>query len=480
MTVDNYMTSFVPSGEKRYSIMKFRMRGLNKSYPYDTGQLTGCSNILPGNAPYLYSVPSPALYKDGYEHPISLHGAGDALLMIYRDGGSIKADYIASTTSIYTGTIKATGATSSDDYRRSVTQFNVYTDPDDVLSGTFDRKILVFPDKLSMPFKPESNFNFSNISPSENPLPNLRYVTVQGSRLFGVDDDRIYASGFNDYSKWTLDTADEQSSANAWVTTAQSNVKSDGSFTGITTYDGKVVCFKRDFTHQLYNNKNPYRVMDISTDGAISDVAYAEAGGTLFFISPDNVKAYTGGNPVSIGTPLGITSFDGAVCGSTMDMLYVYKDGYIYTYNPDIGEWGAMRFDKDIICFAQNKVGLYCLTSDGGIYKIDGDTYGDYWFSTDVIAAGRIDVRRASKLSILCELGENSNINVYLLEEGEEKTNESALVLSSDVQGKRLLRGLVRGKASTAYRIYVEGTGSVKIYAAELRYSYAGDVYETV
>ena len=78
-------------------------------------------------------------------------------------------------------------------------------------------------------------------------VPNLKYVTVHLSRVFGVDDDRVYASGFNDYTNWNLDTADEYNEANSWCSPSQANSKAGGKFTGITTFQNHVVCFKRDF-----------------------------------------------------------------------------------------------------------------------------------------------------------------------------------------------------------------------------------------
>ena len=100
-------------------------------------------------------------------------------------------------------------------------------------------------------------------------MPPIKYATVHLSRLFGVSDDRVYASGYNDYTNWNLDSVDGYNESNAWCTPAQSNTKAGGIFTGITTFQSHVICFKRDFMHEIYNTKNPFRIQDIFAEGTI-------------------------------------------------------------------------------------------------------------------------------------------------------------------------------------------------------------------
>ena len=123
-------------------------------------------------------------------------------------------------------------------------------------------------------------------------FPDIKYATVHTSRLFGVSDDGVYASGFNDYSNWNLDSvAAGYNESNAWSSKAQSNTKADGNFTGITTFQGHVVCFKRDFMHEIYNTKNPFRIQDIYAEGALDNRTIQDVDGKLIFVSDDDVKA---------------------------------------------------------------------------------------------------------------------------------------------------------------------------------------------
>ena len=100
-----------------------------------------------------------------------------------------------------------------------------------------------------------NDFKPDDMDANKSKYQTLKYATVHLSRLFGVDDDRVYASGFNDYTNWNLDTVDEYNVNNAWVSPAQANTKANSSFTGITTFMNHVICFKENFMHEIYNNK---------------------------------------------------------------------------------------------------------------------------------------------------------------------------------------------------------------------------------
>lgn len=473
-----YLGSFVPDSEKKYRSIQWSFGGLDRRGNVDSGMFADMVNVSVDEVPALvpHSVPDTAL--SGYQNPISLFASGQFLLVIYRDGDAIKADYIKGG-STYTGVIEASGAAEADEIPRSVVQFNVYTTPNDPLSGTFDRKILIFPDKVSIDYDISADFTPAALDAPTYPIPNLRYVTVHGSRLFGVDDDRIYASGFNDYTNWNLDTAEESLASNAWVTTAQSNTKADGAFTGITTYDGHVVCFKRDYTHQINNTKNPFRVADVFQSGAVDNRTIWDVNGKLIYVSDDNVQMFTGGYPKNIGDALDISDYSGAVCSGYEDMYYLYHGERIYTFNTLSGLWGCMRCESPVLNFAVNENGLYSLHADGTVRKHVTDVYDDWYAETDLMALGVVDIRRIKKVSLMCELAEGASVKVYLLKEYEAfDENTSQLVLDSGGKsGHGLLRGLIRMASAYAHRLYIVGSGYVKLYSAEIQYSYGGDLY---
>ena len=223
------------------------------------------NNISTLETPYLVPSQRRISILDDYTRPISMFGFDDFLLVIYRSGTSLYVDYITYDAdedeyTTYTGTLQNGGASSDDEYPRCVVQFNVYDTPTDPVSGKYVKKLLIFPDKKSMDFEITSddfpikdmsvlvkeftptgdkdtppdtashNYYYRNsktsdvykwvddTSDSENSgwkvsvppaMPDIKYAAVHLSRLFGVDEDRVYASGYNDYTNWNLDTVDE-------------------------------------------------------------------------------------------------------------------------------------------------------------------------------------------------------------------------------------------------------------------------------
>lgn len=485
----SYLNSYLPSAESRYSILRFGWGGINRTNTIDSGQLSDCSGI-DVDPPKITAVRKFKQYAN-YSEPIGVFGFDDFLLVLYRDAGKIKVDWRCGN-DVKTGIIGNANGNDSDFTKRSVVQFNVAVNTENIVASSFDRKLLIFPDRVSMDFRPaSSSFPVSSLGGT---YPELLMASVYGSRVFGVDENLVYASSYNDYANWNLDTADETSSANAWVSMSQSNVKADGAFTGIYTYDNHVVLFKKDFMQLVYNNKNPFRIVDVGSYGADNQYAIAEANGVLYFASRDAVYAFGGGTPKDVSISLALPDYTGAVLGGYKDSLYCQIGNTLYRLKNGI--WSGSDVDNAVIQFASNDNGLYGLLANGNIVVVrsadeaemdvdsaDGsfnaDDYGDWWFETDLMFAGRLGVRRAKKITLLAEIWKGSNVSAYLLKDGEKfDPATSQRVLYSDKSGLQELRGMLRGFGAFCHRLRICGHGKAIIHGAELMISWGGDVYQ--
>lgn len=476
----SYGNVSVPTGEGRYSILRWGWGGLNRTDLIDSGDITDCDgvNIDP---PYVDAASSLSAVAS-YAEPIGVFGFDDFLLVLYRAGGKIRADYRYPGVT-YSGIIGDATGTIRDFVQRTAVQFNVAEDTENIVASSYNRKILIFPDRVSLDFTVSAN-GFTAASLGEG-YPSIKYATVYGSRLFGVDDNLVYASSYNDYANWDLDTADDVSDAHAWVSMSQSNAKADGAFTGIWTYDNHVVLFKKDFTQLVYNNKNPFRIVDVTAYGAENPYAVTETEGTLFFASKDMVYAFTGGVPKAVGEELGSVDFTGACMGSYKDRTYVCVGNVLYRFSD--GVWSQRTLDMPIKQFAATDGGLYGMTSTGIVLVdsasagtvIDGASYGDWWFETDFMAAGRLDIRRAKKMTVLCQIADGAGVEVFLLKDGETfDPAVSRRVLRSTGHGWRTLCGLIRGMSADMHRVRFVGHGWVRVHALELQISWGGDLYK--
>ena len=542
-----YLQMPLPNGRKYSKMTKVAFGGLNKRYELDSGELSMESNISTKEYPYLTPSEQKISVLSGYEHPIGMFAFDDFLIVIYRGHEAIKVDYITADNKVYTGILKSEGATPDDDViPRSIVQFNKYEESEDIVNGDYVKKLLIFPDKKSMNFEitedcfeiqdmhvdiksytndtepylpPDTashNYYYKNISTeaaksedtlygkaiykwvddeidSENSgwkisvpptFPDIKYATVHLSRLFGVSDDCVYASGFNDYTNWSLDSIDEYNESNSWFSQTQSNTKAGGNFTGITTFDSRVVCFKRDFMHEIYNTKNPFRLQDIYAEGTIDNRTIQDVDGKLIFVSEDDVKIYTGSNPRIIGYKLNMTQYEYAVSGTDNRNYYLYcedarENKYLYVYDTFTEMWSEQSIDWRVISFAHNKNGMYMLCEDGCVYKMDTNDYAHTWScETDLITNKTVNIKHIKKLQMLVEIAESANMRVYILYDDEEfDTNTSHLVYSSKKCRKFPIRVKPRKTANYGFKLHFEGTGYVKLYELEIFIEAGGDLY---
>ena len=606
-----YLQMPLPQKRAAYKTTKINWSGLNLKNELDTGNLSMEQNISTLDAPYL--TPSQQKHdlnalQDNTFKALSMYGFDDYLVAVYSKNYEIYAKYIRTSNNSYTDCflcrLNPDVITINDEYDRNIVQFNVYDSPTDVTDGKYVKRLLVFPDKVSMPvmsdivkvtgeypgnkpaspdtskvycftnghtginayayysyytyngtgwvqsgstgyFVPQSmtvniktfadteahtppdsashKYYWKNTSTndiyawvdddadSDNSgwkvtavpnMPPIKYATVHLSRLFGVDDSRIYASGFNDYANWNLDTVDEYSESNAWVSPAQSNTKAGGNFTGITTFENHVICFKRDFMHEIYNTKNPFRIQDIFEEGAIDNRTIQNVDGKLIFVSSDGVKIYTGGNPRIISLNLDIDTFAYAVSGTDGRNYYLYCDSddeykaqtrRLLTYDTYVGQWSEQSVDARVKNFANTNVGTYILCEGETnvapkIYKLNSGSYGStHWaFETDLITrqgkTPTIDIKHIKKIQLLADIASGARVKVYALYDGETFNSSSSQLLydsGTPENSDRTLPIRVKARKSAHYslKLHFEGQGYVKLYEMELFFEQGGDLY---
>lgn len=327
--------------------------------------------------------------------------------------------------------------------------------------------------------------------------PNFETATAHLGRLFGTYKSNVYASKFNNFTNWSFDTAEETNPANAWASTTQANPAAGTNFTGIVSYQNHVVCFKEDFMHEIYNTQNPFRIVDVYAEGTMNGRSIQEVGGMLAFASKTGVKAYTGSKPKELGYKLGIKEISNAVSGTDGRSYYLYctiptaetdettgqiiTENRLFVYDSLVGEWSEEHFGGgEIISFAKAKNGLYALTSDGNVYRRANENYLHEWaFETDFITSDTIDVKHIKKIQLRADIPTGSYLKIYLLKDGETFDSEKSHMVynSTGRNGECAIRVLVRGTASSGFKLHFEGYGYVKIYEMEIDISQGGELY---
>lgn len=529
-----YMQMPLPSGQRSYRLVRADWKGLDKRYPYDNGYLADEMNISTDEYPVLVPSPQAVFYENTFPDclagrggkPLSLCGFNDFLVYFaihyipnHTYCYELRMNYIDLSRGVegayccYSILSSAKTVSELNDAERNVVQFNVFKNHEDVLSGKYDSKLLIFPDKVSVDFDIPSiaddggvfSCNDMCVSGGIDP-PDMDFVTVHLSRLFGVGDGKVYASGFNDYTNWELDKAvtedmeddgsvtfkDGYDENHAWVSAAQSNTKSSGGFTGITTFQNHVIAFKNDYMHEIYNTKNPFRIHDIYSEGCINNKSICDVGGMLMFVSEDGVKVYTGGQPKKVSDELCIKKFENAVCGSDGRNYYMYciydggRDG-LFVYDTKYGLWSQREITLPVIDFAYTKHGMFMLCTDGRIMRIDSGNYDYPWsFETDFCtlissSTGTADIRHIRKIQLPTVIGGGARLKLYILYDNEKFNPETShLVFDSGARyGNITIRVLTRQTACEKFRLHAEGFGYVKIFGLEWLVSNGGDLNVT-
>lgn len=501
----------IPPQVKSAKVTKRSWTELNMRQTVDSGALSSEYNICTDAFPALMTADKPeSVFAQFHgQKVLSIHGFDEFLIIVSvdknDDGKSgIKFTRIKKVADGYTAKSSDLYLTEDVQSIRSIIQFNVFKNDDQTESlGEYDRKLIVFPDKVSFDYNESGDkiiVNSIEVSDENgnltNAVPDIKYATVHLSRVFGVDDSMVYASAFNDYTNWTVDTADEYNEANAWYTASQSNSKADGVFTGITTFQNHVVCFKKDFMHEIYNTKNPFRIQDIYAEGTIDIRSVCDVDGQLIFCSNDAVKVYTGGNPRIISYNLGIDNIYSAVAGTDGRRYYLSirhtsdeneKASSIYVYDTYCNAWSKRTIPAlsgqegqekpSVIGYANVKFGMFCLCDNGYIYKLDSGVPCDEWsFETDLMTTGSCDIKHVDKLSLACDALElDATMMIEIIDSQE---NSTTVWEEADLHGYFVARVKIRKFISDAFKIRVSGTGKVCIRSMELFIKQGGELYE--
>lgn len=353
---------------------------------------------------------------------------------------------------------------------RSMVQFNVYSEEGslaDAIGGKYDKKLLIFPDKMSIDLPVTgSGYTIKRMEEERGDVPDLNFVTVSGGRLFGVDKSRIYAGAYNDPWNWDVDTPDHIAADNAWATTTGADTRGDGDFTAICAYDGGVWAMKDDFGHIVYGESNPFTVKDTDALGAIGPQSVARGDGRLFFVRSDGVRMVEGSSVKVISDPLCKSRFNKGVCAYLDGVLYV-ADDKLYAYHVAEGTWSILTLpDKgSIVSLAAGENGLYALTRahiwEHYIYLLDGAPV-EWEAELSPVDFGLDTDKGPATLTLHANTAQGAKITVTLTETLTGKTVPLGTV--TGVGGNLRFRTLIRGGAGHGYsiRITVSGTATIR------------------
>ncbi len=462
MRPTEFMKAVLPDGENRCKVKKNQWGGLDRSRTFDSGGISEAKNIDTSFLPALRSSPLPKKLADASGIPLGALAGDGYLFTVYAANGKIYARRIAEGVE----TVAVLSDDGEDIRERCIVPFNRYTAPLDPLSGSYEKLLLIFPDKKCCSAELDSAIEFEDIS--KEPMPDIKYATVHLSRVFGVDGDRIYASAFNDCGDFNLDTASDIGASNAWATTSQSDTRASGGFSAVACCDGYAVCFRRDFMQQVYNSKNPFRLVDIGAWGCFDNFSHCTWNSMLAFASDCGIWLYSGGYPRLISEKLGIKDFSGTRLAANGDQLYAYipSEDRVFTYENTGNSWGEREIDG-IAIMTDNGKNVYAIKNDGSVWLIDEGEYGEFCVETDYMSLGIQNPKSLKGVAATAELGDGSELTVSLV-----YANGELRAVSSTSPGLQVLRTAVRTRRSDFAKVRLSGRGKVDMFGLSVSFAY--------
>ena len=252
-------------------------------------------------------------------------------------------------------------------------------------------------------------------------VPDLVCICESANRLWGAEDNTIYASALGDpLTFFAYDGLATDSYAVA--------VGTAGEFTGCISYSSNVLLFKENALHKVLGAyPSEYRVYDYTVPGVQkgSEKSMVVINEVLFYKSVSGVYAYSGASPSIISENFGMRRFQNAAAGSNGKKYYIsmQEDGSqlwdLYVFDTESGIW-IREDDTHVIDFAQKDTVLYFLNAaDGDVYTVDQGEERIEWMALlypfDETAYGK---RGYSKLWLKIDLGEKSWVKIEVSSDG--------------------------------------------------------------
>ncbi len=452
----------LPKLRASYCYSRHSVGHLDRKNKYETGGASSIRNIDTQSYPFISSARQGA--PTGFEYRGKVLDFtvcdGTVFALTLRNRQLYLSEYKPKLNTSTETPVIDTGDEDPEHY--CIVRYNEFTSHTNAIEGSYVKKVLVFPHY----FSGEIDGGGESFFETCGSFPASHVATVFMSRIFSAYKGKLFASDFNSAMTYSFDTAEESLSSNAWMSNTQSNTKADGDITALAVYDGHVVVFKRDYMMQVYNNENPFRLVDIGSYGCISKRAVCEYDGKLAFVSPQGVMLYSGGYPYFIDEELDIKSYEGALLCAREKLLYMYvpSEKGVFVYDSEHGMWGH-RDIADIEFMCADHTGAYYL-KDSKVYELDCALPVDFYVATDRNTLGSDMKKRLCGVGFTAVMKDGSELDVQLADEH----GNTRFTLHIEGAGEHIVRQRVKGVSVNFAQLIFSGIGEVSIGEYWLKY----------
>jgi hypothetical protein len=326
--------------------------------------------------------------------------------------------------------------------------------------------ICIFPDKKYYNYKTNTYGTIGSGSPTDGEAPttgqcpNMDYICVHNNRIWGIKNQTVYGSKFNDPMTWAQYSVPINEADSVYF-----KISSDsGSLIGIRPLSQYIVFTTNHALYQMYGSKpsnfDPRRIT--SSKGCIDNKSMVEIDGALFMLSSEGVSVFQGSAPEVISEKLQETYVSGkAITDGEKYWLSLYNGSSYSLYCYENGLW-VMEDNLQVKDFALLDGYIYALASDNKVYKFNSGTETVQWEAvTDRFTESYMGNKATSKIKVEAELSSGSSVAVYISYDGGAYT----LVDTYSDTGYRYFKTYQIPKDCFYFQVKFVGTGMAKIYS---------------
>ncbi len=302
-----------------------------------------------------------------------------------------------------------------------------------------------------------------SVEAPKDSMPQMEQAVQHFGRLFGIYGTEIYASRNGDCTDFTLPAPGSTDASAAWTATAAGT---EGAFTALASFDGKIVAFTEKSMMTVEGGDLPFSLSYVGAHGCRSQSALAAWGSYLYFVSDAGVMQYNGTSVKPISSELLPDSLAGAsLCAADgMLLLCLPLSETIYIYDLASGMWSSRReHEEEMRLFGSGKMAALAARQTLGwrLWLMDGGA-AQYSFSLLLDFPQR---RRIDRISLTAELEAGASLSV-------SGADGDAMFSAAGMDGQ------IRAYSFAPRNLYMEsgvlrffGVGRVKIYTLRLEYA---------
>lgn len=292
--------------------------------------------------------------------------------------------------------------------------------------------------------------------------PDLDFITAYQNRLWGVKGKKIYASKQGDPKVFSEDTG---TAMDPWNT----DVGTDGEWTGIASLSGELLAFKEHVVHKILGTEPAnygayaYNIEGIKKGCHMSTVVIGEV---LYYYAPGGVYAYSGTAPSLISANFGVRRFGNAVGGTDGRNLYLSMQ------DADSEKWELYFLDtiRGIWLREDNLQVANFDLYEGDLYALDMDTgevlrfgYGDervrWSVTTGKLFEDTLNRRRYTKAILRADISDGATITI---EASHDDGTFEPLYKHATAHGKTLVMPILPRRTDN-FRLRISGEGFVRL-----------------